>query len=131
MSAHPAILVADDSPDARAIIVFFLKHIGLHVIEASTGPRALTAARTTHPELILLDICLPVISGDEVTVQLKADPATRNIPIIILTALPKDENVVKRAIKCGAEEILVKPYSFNHLGEVIRRYVHGAQGAAT
>lgn len=101
------------------------------MIEASTGPKALTSAQTIHPDLILLDICLPEISGDEVTAQLKADPSTRDIPIIIVTALPEDEIVVKRAIKCGAEEILVKPYSFKHLGEAVRRYVHSAQGAAT
>jgi two-component system phosphate regulon response regulator PhoB len=123
MSAQPEVLVVDDNRDAREIIIFFLKGIGLHAIEASTGPEALLAAQATHPNLILLDLALPGISGDEVTARLKADQTTRDIPVIVLTALSKDDTRVKRAIECGAEEILMKPYTFKPLGEAIRRYV--------
>ena len=76
MSAQPAILVVDDNRDAREIIVLFLKGVGFHAIEASTGQQAISAAQATHPELILLDLSLPEIFGDEVTARLKADPTT-------------------------------------------------------
>ena len=124
MSAQPAILVVDDNRDAREIIVLFLKGVGFHAIEASTGPQAISAAQAAHPALILLDLSLPEIFGDEVTARLKADPTTQDIPIVIVTALPPEEAVVKRAVERGAEEIVMKPYSLKHLGEVIRRYAH-------
>ena len=123
MSAKPAILVVDDNPDAREILALFLKGIGFQTIEAATGPEALLAAQTAHPELILLDLALPEISGDEVMAWLTADPKTHNIPVIVLTALSKEDRIVKRALECGAEEVLVKPYSFKQLGEAIGRYV--------
>ena len=124
MSAKPAILVVDDNRDAREIIVLFVKGVGFDAIEAATGPEALLAAQTAHPDFILMDLGLPEISGDEVMARLRADPATRDIPVIVLTALPRDDSAVKRALEYGAKEVLFKPYSFKHLGEAIRRYVH-------
>src|ERR1044072_6257780 len=124
MSAKPAILVVDDNPDAREIIVLFLKGVGFQAIEAATGPEARRASETDHPDLILFDLALPELAGDEVAARLNANPKTRNIPIIVLTALVKEDQIVKRALECGAEEMLIKPYSFEQLGEAIRRYVH-------
>jgi len=124
MSAKLAILVVDDNRDAREIVVLFLKGVGFRTIEASTGPEALQAAQTAHPDLILLDLALPEISGDEVMACLKAEPKTRDIPVIVLTALSKEDRVVKRALEYGAEEVLMKPYSFKQLGEAIHRYIH-------
>jgi CheY-like chemotaxis protein len=123
MSAKPAILVVDDNPDAREIIVLFLKGVGFDAIEAATGSEALIAAQTAHPDLILLDLALPEISGDEVMARLKSDPTTRDIPVIALTALSKDDHIVKRALECGAAEMLMKPYTFKQLGEAIRHYL--------
>jgi CheY-like chemotaxis protein len=123
MSAKPAILVVDDNPDAREIIVLFLKGVGFDAIEAATGSEALIAAQTAHPDLILLDLALPEISGDEVMARLKSDPTTRDIPVIALTALSKDDHIAKRALESGAAEMLMKPYTFKQLGEAIRHYL--------
>jgi len=123
MSAGPEILVVDDNRDGREIVVLFLKGVGFQAIEAATGLEALQAVQRHHPDLILLDLVLPELSGDEVTARLKADPSTRDIPIIILTALSKDSSLVRRVIAAGADEIIIKPFSFKALGEAIRHYV--------
>jgi len=117
------ILIAEDNPDGREIIVLFVKSLGLEVFEATTGLQALDQTRAVHPDLILMDLGLPEMPGDEVMVRLKDDPSTREIPVIVVTALPKDGTSVESAIAAGAAEILYKPFTFKALGEAMRRYL--------
>jgi CheY-like chemotaxis protein len=117
------ILIAEDNPDGREIIVLFVKSLGLEVFEATTGLQALDQARAVHPDLILMDLGLPEMPGDEVMARLKDDPSTREIPVIVVTALPKDGTSVESAIAAGAAEILYKPFTFKALGEAMRRYL--------
>ena len=117
------ILIVEDNPDGREIIVLFVKSLGLEVFEATTGLEALDQTRAVHPDLILMDLGLPEMPGDEVMARLKDDPSTREIPVIVVTALPKDGTSVERAIAAGAAEILYKPFTFKALGEAMRRYL--------
>lgn len=119
----PAILVADDNHAGRLVVALYLKKFGFKIVEAATGDEALKAARTTRPDLVLLDLSMPELSGDEVTAQLKTDPATRDIPVILMTALPKYSLAVKRAMRAGAEELLFKPFLFKDLAKMIGRYM--------
>jgi putative two-component system response regulator len=104
------ILVVDDSPDNLTLISQLLKDT-YHVKVANSGERAIRIARADRPpDLILLDIMMPVMSGYEVCRQLKADPATAEIPIIFLTAMTetKDE---KKGFELGAVDYITKPIS--------------------
>jgi CheY-like chemotaxis protein len=94
---------------------------GLWGVEAATGIEALDQARAVHPDLILMDLVLPEMPGYEVTARLKADPSTREIPIIVLTTLSRGSQSVESAIAAGAAETLFKPFTFKALGEAMRR----------
>jgi CheY-like chemotaxis protein len=116
------ILIVEDNPDGREIVVLYVKSCGFEVFEATTGFEALDQARAVHPDLIITDLGLPEIPGDEVTARLKADPSTRDIPVIATTALSKGASV-EGAIAAGAAEVLYKPFTFKALGEAMRRYL--------
>src|SRR6185295_15823663 len=77
------ILIVDDNADLRKLLAFFLKNSDYDTVEAATGLEALKQARATRPDLILMDLVMPDVTGDEVTRRLKADPLTRNMPVIV------------------------------------------------
>jgi cyclic di-GMP phosphodiesterase len=104
------VLVVDDTPDNLALISGLLKDL-YRVKVANSGEKALKIVRTAPPpDLILLDIMMPEISGYEVCTQLKADPATHHIPIIFLTALSSAEDE-RKGLELGAEDYVTKPIS--------------------
>jgi len=80
------VLVADDDPRANEIMAATLRPLGIEVLVASGGEEAIALARTEHPDLLLLDLMMPVVSGFEVVAQLRADESTRDIPILVITA---------------------------------------------
>ena len=96
------ILIVEDNPDGREIVVLYVKSLGYEVFEAATGIEALDQARAVHPDLILMDLVLPEMPGHEVTARLKADPSTREIPVIVLTALSRGSQSVESVIAAGA-----------------------------
>jgi two-component system, cell cycle response regulator DivK len=116
------ILVVEDIPDCRELLAIFLRRSGYDVAEAATGLEAVAQARATSPDLVIMDLGLPEISGDEATARLKADPTTRDIPVIVNTAFHKGA-LVEHALSAGAAEVLYKPISFKTLLEVVRRYL--------
>ena len=116
------ILIADDNPDLRKLLVILLKNSGYETIEAATGIEALTQARATGPDLILMDLAMPAGNGDEAIAWLKADPLTRDIPVIVLTAFLHG-TLVDRAIAAGAAEILHKPVNLKWLDLVLQRHL--------
>ncbi|HEV8721461.1 MAG TPA: response regulator [Candidatus Binatia bacterium] len=122
MANKQKILLVEDNSDFRELLAIVLRRSGYEVAEAATGLTAVEQASATHPDLILMDLGLPGITGDEATARLKADPSTRDIPVIINTAFHKGA-LVERAIAAGAAEILHKPISFEALQEVVRRYL--------
>ena len=116
------ILIVEDNSDCRELLALVLRRSGYEIAEAATGLEAIEQAAATHPDLILMDLGLPGITGDEATARLKADPATKDIPVIVNTAFHKG-TLIDRAIAVGAAEILHKPISFEALREVVRRYL--------
>jgi CheY-like chemotaxis protein len=123
MELKKKVLIVEDNVDGRELLVIVLRRAGYDVVEASTGLEAVDQAHALHPDLILMDLGLPGINGVEATERIKADPSTRNIPVIVNTAFPKESSFVERAIAAGAAEILHKPVNFAALRETVQRYL--------
>jgi two-component system, cell cycle response regulator DivK len=116
------ILVVEDQEDNRQILRDLLTSGGFDMIEAENGADAITAARTNRPDLILMDIQLPILDGYEATRRIKANPDLKSIPIIVVTsyALSGDEDKARRA---GCDDYVAKPFSPRALLAKIKTYV--------
>jgi CheY-like chemotaxis protein len=112
----PKILLVEDNEMNRDMLSRRLQRKGYAVVTAEDGEKGLLLARSEMPDLILMDISLPVMSGWEVTRLLKADEATRHIPIIALTAHAWITDREK-AIEAGCDEYDTKPVEFGRLSE--------------
>ena len=117
------ILIVEDNSESRELLAFILRRSGYDIAEAATALDAIDQAHATHPDLIIMDLGLPEITGDEATARLKADPSTRDIPVIVNTAFHRESSLVKCAIVAGAAEILYKPTPLKVFEEVARRYL--------
>ena len=117
-----SVLLVDDDTHNRRIFETVLRHAGFQVAVASAGDEALRSAREDRPDLILMDLSIPVVDGWECARQLKADPETRPIQIIALTAhaMRGDE---ERAIQAGCDGYLAKPISPKKVVEEVKRYL--------
>ena len=116
------ILVIEDTEDNRQIIRDLLTNAGYRLVEAIDGAQGVEAARRELPDLILMDIQLPVMDGYEATRRIKADPATRMIPIIAVTsyALSGDESKARQA---GCDGYVAKPFSPRQLLAKVREFL--------
>ena len=116
------ILVVEDQEDNRQILRDLLGNAGYELLEAENGADALTTVARQRPDLILMDIQLPVMDGYEATRRLKADPATQSIPIIVVTsyALSGDETKAREA---GCDAYVTKPYSPRQLLGKVREFL--------
>ncbi len=116
------ILVVEDQEDNRQILRDLLGSVGYDMDEAHDGQEALVAVAKQRPDLILMDIQLPIMDGYEATRRIKADPATKDIPIIVVTsyALSGDEGKARDA---GCDAYVTKPYSPRQLLAKIREYL--------
>jgi two-component system, cell cycle response regulator DivK len=116
------ILVVEDQMDNRQILRDLLGNAGYELLEAENGAEALTTVARQRPDLILMDIQLPVMDGYEATRRLKADPATKSIPIIVVTsyALSGDETKAREA---GCDAYVTKPYSPRQLLGKVREFL--------
>lgn len=108
--ATALVLVADDDRDIRELVAFRLAKGGYEVITAEDGGEALELARSRQPALAVLDVMMPRLNGYEVTRALRADEATRPIPVILLTARVQESDVA-RGFEVGADDYLKKPFS--------------------
>jgi two-component system phosphate regulon response regulator PhoB len=108
------ILIVEDEPDAAELLAFNLRAGGHEVNLVEDGGRGLKVAQTTRPDLILLDHMLPTMSGIEVCRALRSDPATQDLPIIMLTARAAESDRVK-GFECGADDYVTKPFSMREL----------------
>jgi len=119
------ILLVDDEIDTLLPLKMSLEVEDYLVLGASNGFEALELAKTNIPDLILLDIMMPGMDGYEVCVQLKKDPVTRNIPVIMLTAKDAVREKVK-GLEIGADDYVTKPFNLNELKarikSVMRRF---------
>jgi len=116
------ILVVEDQEDNRRILRDLLTSVGYEIVNAVNGEEALTAAERERPDLILMDIQLPLLDGYEATRRIKANPDLRAIPIVVVTsyALSGDEAKARAA---GCDAYVTKPYSPRALLAKIREYV--------
>jgi two-component system alkaline phosphatase synthesis response regulator PhoP len=116
--AKGKILVVDDEIYIVHILDFSLGMEGYEVVTALDGEQALEKARSEHPDLIVLDIMMPKLDGYETCKMLKADPATKDIPVILLSA--KGRNVDQKVgFEVGADDYITKPFSPRKLVERI------------
>jgi two-component system cell cycle response regulator DivK len=115
------VLIVEDQEDNRQILRDLLAHAGYEVFEVADGAQALGAASTHRPDVILMDIQLPLVDGYEATRRIKADPTLKHIPIIVVTsyALSGDESVARAA---GCDAYVAKPFSPKALLAKIREY---------
>jgi DNA-binding response OmpR family regulator len=114
------VLLVDDDRDFREITRLSLLAEGYQVFEASSGREAMNMARQIQPDLILLDILMPGLDGYATCRQLKTNPATNRIAIIILTALG-DPTVRFKAKQAGADDYIAKPVMAQELRDRVRR----------
>ena len=116
------ILVVEDQEDNRRILRDLLTNAGFDMIEAENGEDAVASARESRPDLILMDIQLPILDGYEATRRIKADPDLKSIPIIVVTsyALSGDEDKARLA---GCDDYVAKPFSPRQLLAKIKEYV--------
>jgi DNA-binding response OmpR family regulator len=105
-----AILVADDDMDIRDLVAFKLEQAGFDVTAVDNGLAALTAARLEPPDLVVLDVMMPGMSGIDVCRELRNDRGTAGLPIILLTARAQ-EGDVEVGFGAGADDYIVKPFS--------------------
>jgi DNA-binding response OmpR family regulator len=106
----PVIVAADDDQDILRLIAFRLERSGYRVVVAHDGEEALRAVREHVPALAVLDVRMPKMDGYEVTRAIRADDATRDIPVILLTARVQDADV-QRGFEAGADDYVRKPFS--------------------
>jgi two-component system phosphate regulon response regulator PhoB len=104
------VLVVDDEPDICALVAYHLAKAGFRVSTASTGPDALASAREERPALVVLDLMLPGLSGYDVLARMRADEATRDVAVLMLTARREEEDRI-RGLSLGADDYLTKPFS--------------------
>lgn len=128
-SLGQTILLVEDNEDNRIIYSTVLRHVGYDVLEAQDGVEAIDLARSKHPDLILMDISIPVIDGWEATRVLRQDPLTRAIPIIALTAhaLADDR---ERAVEMGFTAYLAKPVEPRAVVAEVKRWLSGGESPA-
>lgn len=103
------ILIADDDPILVELVRFRLEGAGYQVLEATDGQQAIEAVKTERPDLIVLDSMMPLLSGREVLLYLQKNTATKDIPVIMLTARSGESDIVS-AIRSGASDYLTKPF---------------------
>ena len=113
------ILVADDERDIRELIGFTLRFAGFEVLLTADGFEAIEKAALEQPDLILLDVRMPKITGYEVCRRLKENPATTSIPIVFLSAKGQ-EGEIKQGLESGAVEYIVKPFAPDDLTYQVR-----------
>jgi two-component system phosphate regulon response regulator PhoB len=113
------ILVVEDEAAVREMICFVLKQSGYDTLEAGDAAEARKHLSSSTPSLILMDWMLPGTSGVELTRELKQDPLTRDIPVIMLTARGEEDDKV-RGLECGAEDYVTKPFSPRELAARVK-----------
>lgn len=124
MEPQKTVLVVDDDTDSRNICSLFLQHHGYRVVEATDGEEGVSRALEERPSLVLMDVTLPLLDGWSATEQLKSDPRTSTIPVVILTghALDRDRT---RALALG-DGYLPKPCTPRRILEEVQRLIGAA-----
>lgn len=110
----PRILIADDNPQGVELLEAMLAGLDCEIRTAADGEETLRQVKDWHPDLLLLDVMMPRASGFEVCKRLKSDPATRDIVVIMVTALDQASDI-DRAVEAGTNDFLTKPINKNEV----------------
>jgi len=115
----PKILIAEDEPDIRDLVAFTLRFAGYEVIAANNGEEAVQMASREYPDLILLDVRMPRMTGYDACRAIKANPELKDIPVVFLSAKGQ-ESEIQTGLEAGAEEYLLKPFAPDQLTDRVR-----------
>ncbi|MFQ3536218.1 MAG: response regulator [Aggregatilineales bacterium] len=124
---QPLVLVADDNAQARTLLRLLLEREGFCVQEAADGSQALSRTRDLLPDLVLMDIQMPVIDGFSAVRLLREEPLTARIPIIVVTAAARDAADVAHGFGLGADDYIIKPFNSSELIARIRNKIRAHQ----
>jgi DNA-binding response OmpR family regulator len=113
------ILIAEDEPDIRELVAFTLRFAGYEVVTASNGEEAVQMAVKELPDLTLMDVRMPRMTGYDACRAIKANPEIKDIPVVFLSAKGQ-EGEIATGIEAGAEEYLLKPFAPDQLTERVR-----------
>jgi DNA-binding response OmpR family regulator len=113
------ILIAEDEPDIRELVAFTLRFAGHEVTTTSNGEEALNQASMIIPDLILMDVRMPRMTGYDACRAMKSTPTLRHIPVVFLSAKGQDSEI-QTGLEAGAEEYLLKPFAPDQLTERVR-----------
>ncbi|MQC27403.1 MAG: response regulator [Chloroflexi bacterium] len=113
------ILVVDDERDIRELLIDELTDCGYETAEAENGVEALERVKSEHPDLVLLDLMMPIMDGTQVLEILKSEAQTANLPVVLLTAVSADERE-QRALAMGVNHYVTKPWEPGTIQTVIK-----------
>ncbi len=122
------VLIAEDNPEGAELLEAYLSETDYEVQTVTDGEETLRKVRQWHPHLLLLDIMMPKISGFEVCKQIKADPATRDIVVLMVTALDQPSDI-DRAVAAGTDDFFTKPINKTELLRRVHAAMHSRQFA--
>ena len=120
------VLIVDDEIHIRRLTAQMLEFAGFEVMEAASGSQALKLIEETRPDVVTCDIFMPGMSGLEFLEAIKTDPATADIPVIMITAIGQEKHAT-RATELGAADYLTKPFGSTKLIETIKRQLDDGQ----
>lgn len=113
------ILIAEDEPDIRELVAFMLRFAGYEVMSAANGEEAVQAATREVPDLVLMDVRMPRMTGYDACRLMKSNPDLRDVPVVFLSAKGQ-ESEIQSGLEAGAEEYLLKPFSPDELTNRVR-----------
>ena len=122
------VLVIDDDPDVGFLVQLILQHQGYEVVLTDDGLRGLAAAQKQRPDAIVLDLMMPVMDGYEVLENLRADPRTNDVPVVVLTAVAQKE-AAERVQRAGSSACLTKPFVPEELSAALATAIAAASAA--
>lgn len=122
--SQKSVLIIEDEEDAADMFAEMMRVSGYHVLKTSSSTPALTMMTAEKPDVVILDIMMPEISGLDILRQMRKDPALANIPVVVVSAkgMPAD---IKHGMEAGASMYLTKPVGFTELKEAIERALGG------
>jgi CheY-like chemotaxis protein len=115
------ILIVEDYADSRILMKYLLEGYGYRTLEAADGQEAVDVAKKFHPDLILMDISMPVMDGFRATQLIRKSDGLSRLPIIALTAL--DKSYYKQAIEAGCDDLINKPVDSTTLRPILKQYL--------
>jgi len=119
------IVIAEDEPDIRDLVTFTLQFAGHQVVPTANGAEAVEAVKRERPDIVLMDVRMPKMSGYEACRALKADPETAPIPVVFLSAKGQ-ESEVKEGLAAGAIAYILKPFSPDELINRVQEILQSA-----